>query len=100
MGDYTSEPNLSISDKVKKYFDLKFGELTQVPNQEDLIYFVNTIGKVPMSYHKKNNTMRVSSSIMTSVEEMFGIEEDFVEEIFKNWVNDKYGLPVKFVDYY
>jgi hypothetical protein len=34
------------------------------------------------------------------VMEMFGIEEDFMEEIFKDWVNEKYGLPVRFVDYY
>lgn len=100
MGDYSDEPNISISDKVKKYMDLKFGELVQVPNQEDLIYFVNSFGKVPMSYHKKNNNLRVSSLIMTSVQEMFGIEEDFVEEILKKWVNEKYGLPIKFVDYY
>ena len=50
MGDYTSKPNMSYSNKVKEYLNLKFGKLTMIPNQESMIYFVNSAGKTPMKY--------------------------------------------------
>ena len=100
MGDYTSKPNMSYSNKVKEYLNIKFGKLTMVPNQESMIYFVNSAGKTPMKYSKKEAIIRVPSSVMTGVMEMFGIDADYLEEIFKDWVNEKYDLPVRFVDYY
>lgn len=100
MGDYTSKPTMSYSNKVKEYLNLKFGKLTMVPNQESTIYFVDSDGKSPLAYSKKEGIIKVPSSVMIGVMEMFGIEEDFIEEIFKEWVKEKYDLPVQFVDYY
>jgi hypothetical protein len=100
MGDYTSKPTMSYSNKVKEYFNLKFGKLTMIPNQESTIYFINSIGKSPLTYSKKNGIIKVASSVMIEVMETFGIEEDFVEEIFKDWIEEKYNLPVQFVDYF
>lgn len=100
MGDYTSNSTTSYSQKVKEYLNLKFGKLTMVPNQESRIYFVDSVGKSPLAYSKKEGIIKVPSSVMIGVMEMFGIEEDFVEEILKDWIEEKYNLPVKFVDYY
>lgn len=100
MGDYTSKPTMSYSNKVKEYLNLKFGKLTMVPNQESTIYFVDSDGKTPLAYSKKEGIIKVPSSVMIGVMEMFGIEEDYIEEIFKEWVKEKYDLPVQFVDYY
>lgn len=100
MGDYTSKPTVSYSNKVKEYFNLKFGKLNLIPNQENIIYFVDSQGKSQMMFSKKRGAINVPSSVMTAVMEMFGIDEDYVEEIFKDWINEKYDLPVQFVDYY
>ena len=68
------------------------------------LYFLYIIpyasSHLAMKYSKKEAIIRVPSSVMTGVMEMFGIDEDFLEEIFKDWVNEKYDLPVRFVDYY
>ena len=100
VGNYSSPPSISYSEKVKEYINLKFGKLTMVSNQENAIYFVDSNRKSPLTYSKKEGVIRVPSSVMIGVMEMFGIEEDFVEEIFKNWFEKKYNLPVQFVNYF
>ena len=99
MGDYGSEKTKKHESLVKKYLDTKFGSLTAVPNQENRIYFFDQRGQSIMKFFPKEGVLFGPSNQFKEIMEVFDLDEDFFEEILKEWIKDNFDLQVKYIDY-
>lgn len=89
-----------VETTVKKYFKIFFFPLKKVSSDSDLVYFVNQKGKPEFTFSTKNNTLRVKGVEFNNIREMFDLDEDALEEIFKNWMKDNFNVDIQYIDYY
>lgn len=96
-----SEIEKSIKEKVKKFLNIKFGKIKPVQNSGgDYFHFFNPDGTpARLSYYTDNRGVIFSSKLFQESMEFFDIDEDFMEDIIKEWFDENFNLQVKFVDY-
>jgi len=99
MGDYGSEKTKKHESLVKKYLDTKYGSLTAVPNVENSIYFFDRAGRSTMKFFPKEGVLFGPSNHFKDIMEVFDLDEDFFEEILKEWITEKFDLQVKYINY-
>jgi len=98
-GEYSSEREQSIANKVKQYLDLQFKGVKTVPTSEKQTYVFDPQGKPIMIYYSDPGSLFVSPRKSLDIMELFDIDEDFFEVILKEWLRENLNLHVKYVDY-
>lgn len=85
---------------VKKYLEFSFFPLRKVTSTSDLVYFINQKGKPEFTFSPKINTLKVKGIEFKNIQEMFDLDEDALEEIFKDWMKDNFNVDIQYIDYY
>lgn len=85
---------------VKKYFSFNFLPLKKLTSSSDVIYFMNQRGIPEFTYSPEMKALRVKGREFNEAQDMFNIDEDALEEIFKSWMKDNFDVDITYIDYY
>lgn len=99
VGAKTKEPD-TLERIVKKYLNFNFLPLKKLSSNSDIIYFMNERGAPQFSYSPEVKVLKVRSREFIEAQEMFGIDEDTLEDFFKDWMKENFDVDIVHIDYY
>jgi hypothetical protein len=95
LKQFLPSENLPLEKSVKKFLDIKYKNMVQVPNSENSNIFFLKGGTYKFSYNKQYERLYYLSRDLLEIMKMFKLDEDITEEIMKRWFEEKYGLNIK-----
>ncbi len=99
VGVKTKQPD-TLEIIVKKYFSFNFLPLKKLTSSSDVIYFMNQRGIPEFTYSPGMKALRVKGKEFNEAQDMFNIDEDALEEIFKSWMKENFDVDITYIDYY
>lgn len=85
---------LPLEKLVNRYLDLKFKNISPVSNSDNQGIFYIKNGKTRMFYNKNTKNLSYMTDDILNVMQMFKLDEDITEEIFKRWFQTNFNLEV------
>ena len=99
VGSQTKQTD-PIERVVKKYFNFNFLPLKKLSSSEDIIYFMNERGVAEFAYSPKFKAIRVKGREFNDAQNMFNIDEDTLEQFFKDCMKENFNVDIDYIDYY
>jgi hypothetical protein len=53
-----------------------------------------------MYFYPKEGVLKFPSKQFLNLKKLFSLDEDTLEEVIKNWLDSKFNLRPKFIDYF
>jgi hypothetical protein len=95
LKQFIPSENLPLEKSVKKFLDIKYKNMVQLPNSENTNIFFLKGGTYKFSYNKQYERLYYMSRDLLEIMKMFKLDEDITEEIMKRWFEEKYGINIK-----
>lgn len=99
VGAHT-KPSDTLEQIVKKYFSFDFLPLKKLTSNGDVIYFIDEKGRPKFSYSPNSRAVMVKGPEFAEIQNMFDMDEDAIEQIFKDWMKQNFDVDIIYVDYY
>jgi hypothetical protein len=83
-----------IFNVAKKELTKKFGDLTPFTydEEDDIVYYINNKRALYFEYDKERNYCLIGDTIWDFLTDIFGLDDDQIKKITKEWLEDYYNL--------
>jgi|688.fasta_scaffold161378_2 hypothetical protein len=94
------DPVVPYEKKIHEYLNMYYEGLQKLESGGDFIYLMTPDAISKMYFYPKEGVLKFPSKQFLNLKKLFSLDEDTLEEVIKNWLDSKFNLRPKFIDYF